>query len=101
MVDGRIGSIQPRRQADATGHGIKFRNTETVLRDQQIRPDDARDFVLECGLALKLDQAAWFPKVEPARDPFRLFALDALAIEQVDRAVKLEQDAAERFQFPG
>src|SRR6185437_8862578 len=48
---------------------------------------------------LQFDQFRWFAEIEPARDPFRLFAFDAFAIEQIDSTIKLQQHAAERIQF--
>src|SRR5262249_23293819 len=39
--------------------------------------------------------------VEPARHPFRLLGLGALSMEQVDGAVKLEQDPPQGLQFIG
>ena len=50
---------------------------------------------------MQFDELARFPLVEPSGDPFRLRPFDAAAVEQVDRAVELKQDAAERFQLPG
>ena len=93
--------VQPGGQADAAGNGIQFRDAESVLRDEQIGADDARHFVLERRRALQRDQFGGFALVEPARDPFGLFAFDALAVEQVDRAIELQQHAPERFDLFG
>src|ERR1017187_681826 len=94
-----IHLVQPRRESDSAGDRIQFRHADAMVGDEQIRPDDARHFVFESRQELKLDQFPWFAEVEPARDPFRLFALGALAVKQIDRAIKLQQQASERFQF--
>ena len=63
--------------------------------------DDARHVVFKRGRTLERDEFGGFPKVEPAGDPFGLFAFGALAVEQIDGAIKLEEDAAQGFDFLG
>ena len=99
MVDGCIGLAQPGRQPDAAGYGIQFGDAEAVVGKQQVGPDDTWYVVLESGRALPLDQFTWFAQIEPARDPLRLLAFGAFPIKQIDRAIKLQQHAAERFDF--
>jgi hypothetical protein len=48
---------------------------------------------------LQFDQFRRFAKFKPARDPIRLLAFNAFAIEQIDRAIKLQEHAAERIEF--
>ena len=52
---------------------------------------------LNAGERCELDQFGGLAQVEPARDPFRLFAFHALAVKQIDRAIELQQHAPERF----
>ena len=56
-------------------------------------------FVFKGGGALQFDQFRRLALVQPARDPRRLFAGQALAIEQITAAIELEQDPAQTFQF--
>src|SRR6202035_3827819 len=95
----RIRLIEPRREADAARHRIEFGHAEPVLGDEQIRPDDSRQLVFEYRRALDLDKLRGFSLIQPAGHPIRLFAFDALAVQKIDRAVKLEQDAAQGFQL--
>src|SRR5207247_5070033 len=60
-----------------------------------------RQFVFQRGGALELDQFGGLAAVQPGADPGRLFAGDALPVEEIHRAVELQQHAAERFQFDG
>ena len=94
-----IGLIQPRRDADAAGDGIQFGDTETIFGQQQVVPDDARRFAFERGGALEVDQFRRLAKFQPARDPLRLLAFHAFAVKEIDRAIKLQEHAAERIQF--
>ena len=94
-----IGLVEPGGEADAAGDGIQFGDAEAVFGDEQVGANDAGQFVLEGGRALECDQVGGFALVEPARDPFRLLAFDALAVEQIDRAIELQQHAPERFQL--
>ena len=94
-----IGSIEPRRQPDATGHGIEFRDAEAGFRQQNVRANDARHVVFERGRTLERDEFRRLAEIEPAGDPFRLFALGAFAVEQIDRAIKLQQHPPQRFNF--
>ena len=70
---------------------------EAMFGDQQVRADDARHLVLQGRRALKRDQVGGLALVQPAGDPFGLFAFHALAVKQIDRAIELKQHAAERF----
>ena len=96
-----IGSIEPRRQPDAAGHGIQFRDADAGFRQQNVGPDDARHVVFERGRTLERDEFRRFAEIEPAGDPFRLLALGAFAVKQIDRAIELQQHPPQRFDFPG
>ena len=41
-----VSLVEPTREADAPGHGIQFRDSETVFRYEKVRTDDARYLVL-------------------------------------------------------
>ena len=97
----RVGLIQPGGEADTAGHRIQLRQGESVVRDQQVRPDHPRQFVFQRGGALQLDQFGGLAAVQPGADPGRLFARDALPVKEIHSAVKLQQHAPERFQFHG
>ena len=70
-----------------------------ALRQQNVGADDARHVVFERGRTLERDEFRRLAEIEPARDPFRLFAFGAFAVKQIDRAIKLQQHAAQRFNF--
>ena len=48
-----------------------------------------------------MDEFGGLTLIEPLSDPFRLFAFDTFAVEQIDCAIELKQHAAQRFQFFG
>src|SRR5439155_26743819 len=76
-----VSFVEPRGEADAAGDGIELGYAEAMLRQQQVRPDHPRDLVLEHWGALEFDELGRLALVEPAGDPFRLFALGALAVK--------------------
>src|SRR5262245_60024677 len=92
--ESRIGLIEPSGSTDAAGDGIKLGNADAVFGDQQVRSDDARHLVFECGGTLPLEQGFGLSLVEPAGDPFGLFGLGALPMEQINPAVKLKQNTS-------
>jgi hypothetical protein len=94
-----IYPVQPCSQTDAAGDGVQFRYAEAMFGDEQIRTDDARDFVLESGRALQRDEFSRFAEVEPLRNPSGHLTLGTFAIEEIDGAIELEQHAPERFDF--
>lgn len=94
-----VGLVEPAGHADAAGDAVEFGHGQAGFREQQIGADDPRPVALECAVPLPFDQFGGLAPVEQCRDPRRLFAGDALAIEQIDRAIKLQADAAERFNF--
>ena len=96
-----IGLVQPGRQPDAAGHAVEFCDGKAAVRQQQVRTDHARQIVFEGWGALQFDQFSRLASIQPVRHPGRLLSGDALAIEQVDRAIELEQNAPERFEFLG
>ena len=69
------------------------------LRQQNVGADDARHVVFERGRTLERDEFRRLAEVEPAGDPFRLFAFNTFAVKQIDRAIKLQQHPAQRFNF--
>src|SRR6266705_3209459 len=91
-AESRVGVIKPGGQANSARDRIEFGDAQALLADQKIRTDDARDLVLLRRRALDVDQVRRLPNIEPLRDPCRLLAFDALAIEQIDGAVKLQKD---------
>jgi hypothetical protein len=95
----RVGLVQPCGEADAAGDGVEFRDGEAVFSEEQVGTYDARPFVFEGWMTLEFDEGTGFAQVEPLSDPGGLFAGHALSVEQIDRAIELEQDAAERFEF--
>ena len=97
----RIGLIQPRGEANAAGDAVEFDQCQAGLGEEQVRTNDARHGVLESRIALQCDQRGRFALIEPGRHPGWLLAADALAIEQIDGAIKLVQDASESIQLPG
>ena len=96
-----IDLVQPRGQSDAARNGIEFGHRGTVVGEDEIGPDHAGHVVLQRGRALEFDEFGRFAEIEPAGDPFRLFAFDALAVKQIDGAIKLQQHAAEGFEIFG
>ena len=95
----RVSLVQPRRETNAARHAVEFGDRETRFGQQTVWPQDARQIVLERVRALELDEFRWLPLIEKIRNPRRLFARDALAIEQIDRAIKLEEHAPEGIQL--
>ena len=49
----------------------------------------------KAGGALEFDELGGLALVQPAGDPFRLLAFHALAVEQIDRAIELQQHPPE------
>src|SRR5262245_22839820 len=72
-----------------------------MLSEQQVRPDYARQIVFQSGGSLQLDQLGGLAAVQPGADPGWLFAGDALAVEEIHRAVELQEHAPECFQLHG
>ena len=68
-----------------------------MFRDQQVRTDDARHLIFQGRGALECDEFGGLALVQPAGDPFGLLAFHALPVEQVDRAIELQQHAPKRF----
>ena len=54
---------------------------------------------LKAAARCDFEQFRGFALVEPGGHPGRLFAGQALAVEQIDAAIELKQDAAQAFQF--
>ena len=94
-----IRLVEPRRQADAAGHGIQFGDSETRFRQQNVGPDDAGDIVFERRRTLEFNQSGRFAAIQQFCNPCRLLAFHAAPVKQVDGAVKLQQHPAQRFNF--
>src|SRR5688500_10735023 len=86
-LDILIGFIQPRRQSDPAGHAVECRDRKTIFREREIRPNDARQSMLERRRTLQREQIGWLARIEKFRDPGRLFAFRALAIKQIHGAI--------------
>ena len=68
-----------------------------MFGDEEVRANDARQLVLESRGALDLDEFSRLALVQPAGNPLRLFAFRAFAVEQIDRAIELQQHAPKGF----
>ncbi len=64
-----VGLVQPRGQPDPTRQVVEFGNGETIVRQDQIRPDHPRHRIAQLPAATVLDQAPGLPSVEISRDP--------------------------------
>ena len=71
----------------------------SLLGQNKIGPDDARQVVANFFAARKLDQLRRFPGIEITRDPRGLLAFDALLVELIAGALKNEEPMAELFEF--
>ena len=91
--------IEPSGESDATGDRVEFGESEAFFSEQQVGAEDAGSFVSESGVALELDEVCGFALVEQRSNPFGGFSLDGTAIQQLESAVELKQDAAERFEI--
>ena len=87
--------IKPRGHPDAAGHAVQLADGEAGVREQNVRANDARDVALERGGALQIDQLLGLALIQDSRDPGRLLAGHALAIEQIDGAIELQEHAAQ------
>ena len=99
ILELRIGLVQPSGEADAAGDAIEFGDAEAVFGQEDIGADDAGHVDFESAGALTGDEFRRLAEVEPAGDPIGLLAFGTAAIKQVDGAIKLEEDPAERFDF--
>ena len=90
-----VSLVEPSGQPNAARHRVQFRQAQTMFGQQQVGPDDPRHFVLERERALQFDEVGGLAQIQPARDPFGLFSLGALAIQQIDRPIKLQQHPPE------
>jgi hypothetical protein len=52
-------------------------------------------------VTLQRHERSRFSLIEEFGDPGRRFAIDAAAVEEIDRAIELQEDATEGFQFLG
>ena len=91
--------VEPCGQADAAGDGIEFGDGETVIGQEEVGADDAGPIVFESRVALEIDQGLGFALVEPTGDPRGLFSFEAVSVEEVHRAVELEQHPAQLLEL--
>lgn len=96
-----IGFIKPCGEADASGDSVQFGDGEAILGEEEVRTYDARQVIFESGVTLQFDQVLGFALIQPLGDPGGLFAFETMAVEEINRAVELEQDAAELIDLPG
>ena len=91
--------VEPRGQANAARDGIEFGDGESMFSQEEVGADDAGPIVFESWVALEIDQGLGFTLVEPTGDPLGLFSFEAVPVEEVHRAVELEQHSAQLFEL--
>src|SRR5689334_14310811 len=69
--------------------------------DEKIRANDSRHFILECRRTLQREQLSRLSIIKTAGNPLGLFAFKAFAVEQIDRPIKLKQDASKGIDIGG
>ena len=94
-----VSLIKPRGKADAARDGIEFGHAQAMLGQEQVGTDDTRQVVFQGRGSHQNDEVGGFALIQTARHPVGLFPFGALAVEQIDRAIELQEDAAEFFQL--
>ena len=90
-----IGLIEPGGQADTAWNGIEFGDGDALFSEEKVGAYDARPLIFEIGMALEINEGLGLALIEPTGNPWGLFAIDTVAVEEVDRAIELEEDTAE------
>ena len=80
-----VGGGQRARHPDAAGHGIQLRDRHARLGRNHVGPDHVRDRLPKPFHASILQQGRRLALVEILVHPKRLFALDAVQIQPVER----------------
>ena len=83
--------IKPAGQADSARHRIDFSNDVTLLGQNEVRPDHARQIIADFFTPRKFNQLFRFTRVKIARHPLWLFAFDAQLIELIAGALENRQ----------